>query len=790
MRRVKILDRKLLRDLWKMKGQAVAIALVIVSGVSTFIMLISTMESLKLTRDKFYREYGFAEVFVSLKRAPESLKYRIREISGVDHVETRVVADVKLDIKGFPEPVTARLVSVPDIGKPLLNRLYIRKGRIVDPWKDNEVVVSEPFAEAHGFLPGNTFGAIINGRWKSLVIVGIALSPEFVIQGRPGALSPDYKRFGILWMGRNALGTAYDMEGAFNDLVLTLSEDARLNDILSKLDDILDRYGGLGSYSRKDQISNRYLTEEFRQLERSAEIFPIIFIGVAAFLLNVVISRTISTQREQIAILKAFGYSNLSIGIHYMKLVILIVLIGVAGGLAVGVWLGKGLGMVYMEFYRFPYLAYKLQPSVVLTAAFISIASALAGTIFSMWRAAKIPPAEAMRPEPPAQYRKTAIERTFLGRLISQPTRIIIRNIERRPIKSLLTITGISLACAIMIAGRFSKDAIDHMVDVQFKLSQKEDLTINFVEPTSRRAVYELKGLRGVEHVEVFRSVPARLRFEHKSYRTSVLGIEPGNRLHLLLDMQLEPISLPPSGIVLTDYLGTLLGVKPGNTLTIEVLEGNRPVLQVPVVGLVKQYIGLMGYMDMGALNRLMKEGNAVSGAYMTTDPLYQHDIYRTLVEMPRVAGTVVRRDEIRNFYETQAESLLFFTFVATILAGTIAFGVVYNSARIALAERSRELASLRVLGYTRAEISYILLGELGLHTLAALPLGFYIGKGICMYIAKALQTDLYRVPVIIETGTYSFAAAVVVVSACLSGLIVRHRLDHLDLIAVLKTKE
>lgn len=773
-----------------MRGQAFAIALVIVSGVSTYVMLISVMDSLNLTRDKFYKDYGFAEVFASLKRAPEILKNRIDEIHGVDQVETRVAANVKLDIKGFPEPVTARLVSVPDIGSPLLNRLYIRRGRMVDPWKDNEVVVSEAFAEAHRFKPGDSFGAVINGKWKTLVIVGIALSPEFVLQARPGAISPDYKRYAILWMGRNAMGTAYDMKGAFNDVALTISDDARLNDVLIQLDSLIDHYGGLGSYGRKDQISHRFLSEEFKQLQRSAEIFPSIFIAVAAFLLNVVISRTISLQREQIATLKAFGYSNRVIGIHYIKMVLLIVLIGIAGGLAVGVWLGRGLGKIYMEFYRFPYLIYELKPLVAITASIITIGAALAGTIHSVWKAAILPPAEAMQPETPALYRKTIIERIGLGPLLSQPTRMILRNIGRRPIKSILTITGISLSCAIMIAGTFSRDAIDFMINVQFRLSQKEDMTVTFVEPTSRKAVYELKGLAGVEHAEVFRSVPARLRFGHRSYRTSIQGIEPDSNLHFLLDMNLKPIHLSPDGIVLTDYLGTILGVRPGDMLTVEVLEGNRPVRRVPVIGLIKQYIGLQGYMDLSALNRLMREGNAISGAYLSVDSLYQHEIYRRLVDMPRVVGTVVRKDEIRNFYETQAEALLFFTFVATILAGTIAFGVVYNSARIALAERSRELASLRVLGYTRAEISYILLGELGLLTLAAIPLGFILGRALCTYIAIALSSDLFRIPAAVGPATYSLAATVVVVSACVSGLIVRHRLDRLDLVAALKTRE
>ena len=785
------LDLKLLRDLWRMRGQAFAIVLVIVSGVATFVMLISNMDSLYLTREKYYQENEFADVFASLKRAPESIKQRIKEIPGVEQVETRVVADVKLDIEGFSEPVIAKLISIPDTGKPLLNRLYIRKGRLVDPWKDDEIVVSEAFAEAHGFAPGDRIGAIINGKWERLVIVGIALSPEFVLQARPGALSPDYKRYAILWMGRNVLSTAYDMKGAFNDVTLTLSLDANMNDILIQLDNLLYDYGGLVSYGRKDQMSHRFLDEEFKQLRRSAEIFPAIFIAVATFLLNVVVSRTVSTQREQIAALKAFGYSNLMIiGMHYIKMVSLIVFIGVAGGIAVGIWFGKGLGNIYMEFYRFPYLIYELKPNVALIAALITATAAIAGTIHSVKRAATMPPAEAMRPEPPARYRKTIIDRLGIARMLSQPTLIIVRDIGRRPIKSLLTITGIAFSCAIIIAGTFSSDAVDFIVNVQFRLSQKDNMAVTFVEPVSRNALYELQGLSGVEYAEVFRTAPVRLRFGHQSFRTTLQGIEPDGHLRVLLDVNLKPFTVPSSGIVLSDYLGALLGVRQGDMITVEVLEGKRPIVQVPVAGLVEQYIGIASYMDITALNRLIKEGSAISGAYLTVDSLYQTEIYKRLVEMPRVAGAIVREDEIKNFYELQAEFFLFFTFVATILAGTIALGVVYNSARIALSERSRELASLRVLGYTRAEISYIFLGELGILTLASIPLGLFLGRGLCEYIARALSSELFRVPAIIELSTYSFAATVVVISACLSGLIVRHRLDHLDLVEVLKAKE
>ena len=773
-----------------MKGQVFAITLVVISGVATFIMFITTMHSLDRTRSSFYSDYNFADAFVNLKRAPESLKEKIKEVAGVNQVETRVSAYVKLDINGFSEPVTGHIVSVPDDGNPLMNRLCLRKGRLADSTKDNEVVINETFANAHGFNLGDQFAAVINGKWKKLTITGIALSPEFVVVMRPYAMSPDFKRYGILWMSRKAISKAYNMEGAFNDVALTLYPGAKVSDVLRELDSIVGRYGGYGAYARTDQISHRLLNEEFNMLRNMSKIFPTIFIFVAAFLLNVVMSRTINTQREQIAALKAFGYDNVSIGIHYAQLVVLIILAGLVFGIAAGIWLGKILGGIYMSVYLFPSLIFVLKPWVLISAIMISIVSAMMGTLHSLWRAAKQPPAEAMRSEPPAKYQITLLEKIGIGRGLSQPSRIILRNIERKPVRTVLSVIGIAVACATMISSGFFKDSVDYMVNVQFVLSQREDMAVGFVEPTSYKALYELQAMEGVQYAETFRTVPVRFRFGRSNYKTVINGMEPDSRLHPLLDTNLKPVTLPPDGIILNDYLGKILGVKAGDMLTVEALEGSKAIRQVQVVSLVKLYLGVMGYMDIKALNRLMKEGDAISGVYLTADSQYQDKLYRSFVNMPRVSGTVVRINEIRNFYEVQAKGMLFFTFIATLMAGSICIGVVYNNARIALSERSRELSSLRVLGYTRGEISYILLGELALLALAAIPLGFFIGNALCGYIATALQSDLFRVPLIIETKTFAVAAVVVLISASISGLIVRHKLDHLDLVEVLKTRE
>ena len=784
------LSHKLWRDLWFLKGQALAIALVIMSGVATFIMFLSTLDSLQATRDTFYTDHRFAEVFSSLTRAPESLRQRIAEIDGVNKVETRVVAFANLDIPGFSEPVTGRLVSIPEQREALLNVLFLRQGRLVASGHADEVVLSEAFAGAHGLALGDKLHAVINGKRRQLRIVGIALSPEYIHQLRPGGVFPDFKRYGVVWMGRAALGSAYDLEGAFNDVALGLSRDARVRDIIDQLDDLLEPYGGAGAYARDDQRSHRFVTQEFNQLNHLANIFPVLFLGVAAFLLNVVISRLVAMQREQIATLKAFGYRNRDVVLHYLELVMVIVITGLVSGVALGIWLGHGMSAVYMEFFRFPYLIFQLNPAVVINATAISAVAATLGTLFAVRKAAALQPAQAMRPEPPARFRETVLEQLGLKRFLSQPSRMILRHIQRRPVKSALTVFGIALACGIVMTGRFENDTVGYRLDVQYGLSARDDLAVSFFEPTSKKAKFELQALPGVERVEVYRVVPVRLHFEHRNHRTGIRAVEPGGDIQRLLDTNLKPVRVPEQGLLLTDYLGKMLGVKAGDDVVVEVLEGARPIRKVRVTGMVKEYMGVTAYMGLNTLNHFMHEGPAISGAYLAIDEKFMPALFERFKLMPRVAGVFERKQEIRNFRRVMDESMLFITYVATIFAIVIAFGVVYNSARIALTERSRELASLRVLGFTRAEISYILLGELALLVLTAIPLGLFLGYELCAFIAYALQTELYRVPTIINANTYSFAASVVIISAAVSALMVRRKLDHLDLIGVLKTKE
>jgi putative ABC transport system permease protein len=785
------IDRKALRDLWKIKGQALAIGLVIGAGVAMYIMMFSTFDSLRLTQEAYYDRYRFADVFAAAKRVPQRLEERIVQIPGVQSVATRVVAQVTLDVEGMTEPVVGRLISVPARRNGgILNDLALLAGRWIEPGRLDEALVNQGFAEAHELQPGHAVTAVINGRRRDLEIVGIALSPEYVYTVRPGEWLPDDKRFGLLWMNRKALATAFDMEGGFNDVALTLLPGASEPEVIAHLDRLLQPYGGLGAIPRSQQISHWWLDDQLSQLQASGKVIPLIFLGVGALLLTIVLNRIVTVQRGQIGDLKALGYTNREIARHYMIWGLAIALAGTLIGLASGAWLGRALTVWHAVFFDFPFLIFRISPQVVLGAGGISFAAAFLGTASAVRRAVRLPPAEAMRPEPPGHYRQTWVERLGLSTLLTEPARMILRNLQRRPFRAFASVVGIGFAGALLIVGWFSLDGMDEMMDVQFNVAQRQDMTVSFVEPQSAGALHEIKGLPGGLHAEAMRSVPVRFRYGHRFRQAAVTGLATDARLNRVINSSVQPVTLPAEGLVLSTKLAEVLGADRGDTVTLEVLEGGRPVRQARVTDLVDEYIGMSAYMEIEALHRLLREGPSLSGAYLQIDEARSDELYRRLKSTPAVAGAVLKSATLDSFNSTIKETMWISAFFNILFAGIIAVGVVYNAARVSLSERSHELASLRVLGFTRAEISFILLGELAVLTLAAVPLGLLLGYGLAALTVTAYETEMYRVPLVVSPRVMAYSAITVLTASALSGFAVRRRLDKLDLVAVLKTRE
>jgi putative ABC transport system permease protein len=786
---VKALDKKLLRDLWHTRSQVLTIALVMAGGIGAFIASFSTYDSLQWSRHVYYEASRFGEVFVGVKRAPAPVEARIGELPGVAEVETTVVFDVTLDLPGADEPVIGRMIGLPDGGQPRMNRLAIRRGRFLEPGSHREVLISEGFAVARNLGPGDRLAAILNGRREELQIVGVVLSPEYVFATRGSSL-PDDRSFGVLWIDRERLASAFDMEGAFNYAVARLSPGANEPAVIAGLDRLLEPYGAFGAYGRDEQLSNRILSQEISQQQVWGTVLPAIFMGVAAFLVNVVLSRHVATQRESIAALKALGYSDARIAAHYLLFVSVIVVIGVALGTGVGWWLGRGMTGLYTDFFHFPRLIFRIQPWVPLLGAAVSFVAAVGGALNTVRLVAGLAPAEAMRPPSPAQFRRTLLERMGMDRWLSPAARMVLRSLERRPFRAAFTSFGIACSVAIIISGTFWRDVVDYMIDVQFNAVEREDASVVLTDPREARVRHEIEQLPGVSQVEGAREVPVRLRAGHRTYRTGIIGLAQGARLRRLLDEHLAEIPLPGEGILLTDRLADRLGLKPGDFVVVESLEGSRTKTDVVVAGVVADVFGMLGYMEINALNRLMKESPSVSSLSIAVGRDQADELYARLKERPRVATVTVKASALKTFEETSARNIIFFTGIITIFAAAIAVGVVYNSARIALAERAWELASLRVLGFTRGEVSLFLLGELAIELLVAVPLGLALGYALAAMMIELMHDETFAMPLIILPRTYAFAALAIVIAGIASALVVRHRVDHLDLVAVLKTRE
>lgn len=787
---VSALNRKLLRDVWDMRSQAAAIASVIAAGVTMFVMYQSNFTSLQQTRADYYQTQRFADVFATLTRAPQTLEARIGRIPGVDSVSTRVVADVTLDLPTIPEPASGKLISLPDRGRPSLNDVYLRRGRWVDPARADEVLANEMFAEANGFEPGDRLVAIINGRRRQLTIVGIALSPEYLYAVKPGEIVPDRQRYGILWMGRRGLASAFDLEGAFNDVSMSLEPGASDVDVVRQLDSLLEPFGGLGAVPQRLQLSAWTLENELSQLQTFGVLVPAIFFGVAAFILNVALTRALAIQRPQIAALKALGYGNAELAWHYVKWAFLIAAAGALVGVMLGARLGAALITLYNAYFRFPVLTYHLSGDVALEAVCASLVVAAIGAQSAVRRAVRVPPAEAMRPEAPARYRPLVIEGWFRGYRWSAATRMILRNVVRQPMRALLSVTGMAFAVAVLFVGLSFVDIMDDLIRRQFGDAMRQDATVTFVRPRPSSAVFDVAHLNGVMDYEPLRAAPVRVRAGARTRTLAISGVVDIPRLSRVVDRRGRTIEIPAEGLALSKILGEILGVHVGDTVQVEVLEGHRPSLDLTVTALIDDSLGLQAYMRADALHRMLQEGPVVSAVHVTLDPAAQPSFYRAVKAMPAVAGVSLTELAVRNFRETMAETMNLQIFFNVGFAAVIAFGVVYNSARVSLSERERELASLRVLGFTRGEISLILLGELALLTLAALPLGAIVGSALGQLIMSTFSNEIYRLSFQVSASTVAWVYLVVMGSALVSGLLVRRRLDHLDLVAVLKSRE
>ena len=783
------LDHKLMRDLWRLRLQVAAIALLIACGVSVAVMAFSTQEALVTAQRAYYEQTRFGDLFATATRAPLALVGDLARIDGVVAVDARALKAGLMEVPGLLRPAIVRLISLPDDDRRALNHVVVVAGRLPDPLRSDEAVALKTFLDAAHISLGERLSMVINGHALRFTIVGAVLSPEYVYV--PGASPmPDDAHQGVLWAPRGAVERPTGLGGAFSAVSFALAPRASEAAAIAAIDRALAPYGGEPAYTRADQISDKFQQDRIQRLGIMAEVLPPVFLIVAAAMVHLVLSRMVETEREQIGLLKAFGYGDLEAAALYVKLAALIAVLGVAVGGAVGGWLGQSMTALLAQFMRFPHLAARFSWTAFAVAGVLSIVAAVGGSLMAVRRAVRMSPAVAMQPLTPTSFRRRAIGRGSLSRMLDQPTRMIVRNLERFPMRAALTVAGLSVSLSLLVGSQFLYGSLDAVVEDTYFRAHRWTDEVSFGDLRDVHAVSALAHLPAVLRAEPFRNAPARLRAHARDERIALVGLEDGAELARPLDANGRRIDFEGRGVVLSFALAARLGARPGDLVELEVTEGRRPRSLASVTAIAADYAGLTAYMARGALNQIMGEGDLASGADLVVAADERGHLYRAIASIPQVVGAASRDDTVSSFRTVVTDQLTIETVFFLGFAGAIAFGVAFNISRIALADRARDLATLRVLGFDPVECAYILSGELVFLALAATPLGFLGGVGLADALVTAFhRQDFYLSLPMTAKGlglTFSVYLGAVLLAA---GLVVQ-RIWRLDLVTVLKTRE
>lgn len=778
------------RDFWRLKAQTLTTAILIICGVALLVSQWSAYRSLQTARDNYYRDYAFADLFADFKRAPSETLKSILKIPGVQTVVPRISTDGLVSIPEKAEPALGRFISVPSGAQPPLNLLHLRLGRLPVDSSEAEVVVHEGFALANRLRPGDKIGIVVHGQSERARIVGIGISPEFVYALSPSAPLPDDHRFGVFWMTERTLQRLMHLNGGFNSLVARVESLASMNKIKAAVDEVLKPYGSLGAYGRDRQISNIFVEDEISQQRSSVVVVPTIFLAVAAFLINIIASRLIALHRSQIAALKALGYTRWEVSAHYLKLIMLMSLVGTLPGLAVGGLLGQWMSSNYEAYFRFPELHFSISPASALIGLVAGILPGLIGATAGILSAFRMAPAEAMRPLIPPPFQATLIEKLNLQRLLSPVGRMVFRNLLQRPLRLILVTLSLSAALAIVVSAGSWADMIDFLLKTQFQRLQREDISVSLLRPRPLSAVQELSRLPGVISVEAYRSVPVRISYLNHKRELQVTGWPDKSEMRELLDRELKPIQIAPSGIMLSRFFEKNWEMKPGDKIRIEPLEGEGQTLTVEVVGFTDELIGISANMKIQELWKIMGEEPVYNVMAIKADPLRITELYISLQNSPEVGAVNLKEALYKGFSDTFGQMIRTTTNVLMIASLLIAFGIIYNSARVSFSERAWELASLRVLGFKRSEVSRVLLLEIGVQVALSLLPGCLLGLGLTHLSMNLIHTETFAFPVIVENQTYARGLLAILLGFAASVTVVYRMTGKLNPAEALKARE
>ncbi len=790
-----VLDRKLGRELrtnWLMIGAIVGIVAV---GVACLVAMGSAYFNLGEAQKRYYAQCRMADFSVELKKVPLAELAPLAELPGVTEIRPRIQFSATVDLPGAVAPLNGLVLSLPDRRGPTINDIMLRQGDYFTDVRKNEVIVNEAFARHHGLKPGQWIHLVLNNRRQELFIVGTAISSEFVFLLAPGAITPDPEHFGVFYLKQTYAEDVFDFDGAANQLLGRLAPEVRDRPgvILRRIEDRLASHGVFSTTPLADQASNKYVTQEIAGLKGAGMVLPVIFLSVAALVLNVLLSRLAEQQRTTVGTLKALGYSDLQVFAHFLKFALAV---GIAGGLlgcGLGYWMAYGMTVIYRRFFEFPELNNHFYPGLHSVGMMVSIACAVVGSLHGTRAVLKLKPAEAMRPKPPKRGGAVLLERIgWLWRRLSSGWRMVLRGILRNRLRTTAGLFAAAMGASILVCGFMMTEATVYLIDFQFKWLLRSDIDLTFKDERGTDALLEAARLPGVDRAEPLLNVGCTFYNGSHRKKGGITGLASDATLTVPRDIDANPIRIPTAGLAMSRKLAEMLHLKRGDMVSFRPVSGLRQLHSAPVVAISDSYLGTAVYTDIRYLSRLIGEELALTGVQLATDhdPAHTAALYRELKQMPALQAVNTRADMIRNLEKTFIDMMWISIAFLVLFAGIIFFGSILNSSLVSLTEREREIATLRVLGYGPWQIGSLLLRESLIVTLLGTVLGMPVGYGLSVLASMANDTEMFRLPVVSSAGTWISTLVAAVIFALVAHLAVQLIVHRMDWLEALKAKE
>lgn len=790
-----IFIKKFYRDISESKGQFVSVLAVVIVGVMFYTGLNSTMENLSKSSSKYYQDYRMGDLWCSLYRAPDSIVRSIEEVPGVKKATGRVIQDARISLKSGEAVV--RLISMPDQKKAVVNDIIMKSGSYFSSDANNQCIVSEDFLKANDLSIGQVIEPIINGDKVKLKIIGSAKSPEYAYELKDGDQTfPDPEKFGVVYVKKSYFQMVVDFKDSVNDISLQLNDPDTYKKVKDDLEKILKPYGLISIIERKNWVSYAAFDSDISSLKSMSSVFPMFFFVVSAVIIYITMTRMIENQRTQMGALKALGYSNLHILLHYQTYPILVGVLGSIIGSLLGVFVvGKGLIGIFNDIYNLPLEKMVVHGDLVLPAALLALFFCVAAGYNACRKELALVPSQSMRQKPPAAGKKMLLENIkFLWKAMNFSWKIILRNLFRYKRRSAMASVGVIFSMALILVALGLNNSVHDMIKVQFSQIQKYDLKISFSKILDADDLNFIEGIDNIKSVEPVMETGMEITNGWRKKDVGLIALDSNSNLFGVLDKDGKPVAIPQEGILLPERLMDTLLLQTGEKAYVRFYypgkNEDKDKKQVAVKGVISPYTGQSAVCSTEYLKYLLQEGLIVNAAYIKLEnPENLNQTVNKLKDILTISTVQSKSEAEENYQKTTGSTNTVIAFML-IGAGILAFTVIYNITNINIFERRREIATLSVLGFTAGELKSLVLNENYFVSAFGIITGMPLGKYLLELLTKMQETDNMQMPAVLNNSSYLIAVLMVAIFTIMANVLLTKKILSINMVESLKSTE